>query len=324
MGELAHHSNSLLYLVVSTLLLPFSSFLLLILLGRTIKKFRGIYATVILFSCFTLSLFIGKEVFTNGAFYYQIPWFQLSAEKIFFVGIKVDYLSGLLLVIVNFVSFLVHLFSIAYLRGDRDFEKYFAYLGLFTFSMTGILISNNLLMLFVFWELVGLSSYLLIGYWYDKPSAVEANKKAFLVNKIGDSAFLVAILALYSFAGTLDFNELMAWFPSQSVLSTTWLMIIGLSLFVGCVTKSAQFPLQIWLPDAMEGPTPVSALIHAATMVAAGIFLLARIFFLLSDDVLTIVATIGAITAFMGAVAACTQNDIKKVLAFSTISQLGY
>ena len=190
--------------------------------------------------------------------------------------------------------------------------------------MIGIIFSSNLIMLFIFWELVGLSSYLLIGFWYEKDSAIKANKKAFLTNRIGDAGFMIGILILYTYTGNLDFDYLIQWFNSENSIPSSWTFVLGLGLFFGCVGKSAQFPLQVWLPDAMEGPTPVSALIHAATMVAAGIYLIARVFFILSDDVLLFIAYTGAITAFMGAIAACTQSDIKKVLAFSTISQLGY
>jgi len=304
--------------------LPLSNFILLLFSGQKLKDIKTYYATFVLFVCFILSITIFQDITTQGTLLVKVPWLSISSEQTFYLGIQIDFLSALMLLIVTFVSSLVHLFSIKYMQGDQNIVKYYAYIGLFTFSMVGILFSTSLLMLFVFWELVGLSSYLLIGFWYHKASAVAANKKAFITNRVGDAGFLAGILVLYSYAGTLDFASLLQYFQTAHDIPSVWMFVLGIGLFLGCVGKSAQFPLQIWLPDAMEGPTPVSALIHAATMVAAGIFLLARVFFMLSPDVLTCIAYVGAITALMGAVAACTQFDIKKVLAYSTISQLGY
>jgi len=247
-------------------------------LGRIIKKFRAIYSTAILFVCFLLAVSIYLDILTLGSQQIKVPWLTISSTQTLQLGLKIDFLSALMLLIVTLVSFLVHLFSIQYMRGDRNLEKYFAYLGLFTFSMVGILLSTSLLMLFMFWELVGLSSYLLIGFWYNKPSAIAANKKAFITNRIGDAGFLAGILIIYSYAGTLDFDSLLTWFADQKVIPSAWMFVMGIGLFLGCVGKSAQFPLQVWLPDAMEGPTPVSALIHAATMVAAGVYLVDRLF----------------------------------------------
>jgi NADH-quinone oxidoreductase subunit L len=206
------------------------------------------------------------------------------------------------------------------MKGETHYHKYFGYLGLFTFSMLGIVLFNNLLFIYGFWELVGLSSYLLIGFWYQKPQATMASKKAFIVNRIGDIGFLVGILLLWAQHKTLDINVL----NSITLQGTTQETLIALCLFCGCVGKSAQFPLQIWLPDAMQGPTPASALIHAATMVAAGIYLMIRVLALCPPDALLVFGFIGSITAFMAAITACFQNDIKKILAYSTISQLGY
>ncbi len=207
-----------------------------------------------------------------------------------------------------------------YMKGKLNYTRYFPYLSIFTFAMLGLVISDNLLITFMFWELVGFTSYLLIGFWFTKEEAVKASKKAFLFNRIGDLGFLLALMIIWSFAGTFEFQYLGDSFEDQSI----WFTIAGLGLVLACIGKSAQFPLYVWLPDAMEGPTPVSALIHAATMVAAGIFLLAKVFFLLSEDVLTTIATIGSTTMLMSALPALFQNDIKKVLAYSTISQLGY
>lgn len=308
------------------LLLPFASFLFLIFLGRVINKYRGIFATTVMLVCSVMALVIFIKTWGGAVHEFRIDWFSLGPNFKFYFGLRVDRLAALLILMVTFVSFLVHLFSIEYLRGERNFEKYFSYLGLFTFSMLGIVLSDNLLSIFIFWELVGLSSYLLIGFYYQSEAAVYANKKAFVVNRIGDAGFLVGILILYAHYGTLNLQQLATTFADSSVgeLTPTMLTIAGLGLFCGAVGKSAQFPLQVWLPNAMEGPTPVSALIHAATMVAAGVYLLARVYVFMSLDALTVITIIGTITAFMGAFAALSQNDIKKVLAFSTISQLGY
>ncbi|MFC2132122.1 NADH-quinone oxidoreductase subunit L, partial [Bacteroidota bacterium] len=241
-------------------------------------------------------------------------------------GIGIDNLAALMLMVVTVISFLVHMFSIEYMHGDKRYSRYFSYLGLFTFSMLGIVIANNLLFMYIFWELVGVSSYLLIGFWYEKDSAADAGKKAFLTNRIGDFGFLIGILILYFTYGTFMFDEIFGGIASNILPfdSGTMLTAAGILLFCGAIGKSAQFPLHVWLPDAMEGPTPVSALIHAATMVAAGVYLVARMFPLLSADALIFVAYVGAITAFMAATIALTQNDFKKVLAYSTVSQLGY
>lgn len=317
------------YLSVWLLCIPAGAFLLLMLLGRTVRKFRGIFATVAMLICFLIAVVIFMQTWGGQVHFGRVEWFRLTYHRIFYAGIYIDSIAALLLVIVTFISFLVHLFSIEYIRGNRDFEKYFAYLSLFTFSMLGIVLADNLLFLFVFWELVGLSSYLLIGFYYQKPSAIYANKKAFIVNRIGDAGFLLGILILYAHFETFNINQLSQAFITPDFydvfsISETWVIIGGIGLFLGAVSKSAQFPLQVWLPNAMEGPTPVSALIHAATMVAAGVYLLARVFVFLHVDVLTIVAIIGAITTLMGAVAAMKQTDMKRVLAFSTVSQLGY
>jgi len=309
-----------LLLALIVVLTPLVSFVIMTLLKDQSEKILG--STAVLLSGFTflvafilcLNLIIGDNV------YQQMEWFSLGEGLSFNVGFLLDELTAVMLLVVTFVSFMVHLFSGGYMSGDKGYARYFGLLGLFTFSMLGIVIADNLLLLFIFWELVGFSSYLLIGFWFEKPTAVLASKKAFIVNRIGDLGFVVAIMVLWSEYGTVDFLSLQQLNSPDSF----WMSIAGIGLLCGVMGKSAQFPLQVWLPDAMEGPTPVSALIHAATMVAAGIFLLARIFLILSPTVLNVVAIVGAITAFMGAIAAINQYDIKKVLAFSTISQLGY
>lgn len=266
-------------------------------------------------------------------------WFSLGTSFSFTLGIWLTIPAAILLVVVNAVAFLVQVFSVEYMQEDPGYNRYFAFLGFFVFAMLGLVLADNLFVIFCFWEAVGLASYLLIGFWYGRPQAAAAAKKAFLVNRIGDIGFLIALLILYAQFRTLDLTALLTLMPASYVQSGDWqavwsgaagalpailLTVAGLGLLLGAVGKSAQFPLQIWLPDAMEGPTPVSALLHAATMVAAGVYLLSRVFPLLTPEVLDVAALLGATTAFMGAFAAFAQHDIKKVLAFSTISQLGY
>jgi NADH-quinone oxidoreductase subunit L len=237
-----------------------------------------------------------------------------------------DNLSVIMIFTVTLISLLVHIYSVAYMKGDIRYSRYFAYLGLFTFSMTGIVFTHNFLMMYIFWELVGVSSYLLIGFWYEKKSASDAGKKAFLVNRIGDLGMFLGILILFFSYDSFSFDTIFSQL-SAGVLpfgTETGLTIAGLLIFCGAVGKSAQFPLHVWLPDAMEGPTPVSALIHAATMVAAGVYLVVRVFGMLTGDALFIIALIGMISAFIPATIALTQKDIKRVLAYSTVSQLGY
>jgi len=241
------------------------------------------------------------------------------------MGVVIDNLTSIMLAMVTLISLLVHLYSTGYMAGDKNYGRYFAFLGIFTFSMLGIVLSDNLFSIYIFWELVGLSSYLLIGFFFEKQSAADAQKKAFLANRVGDIGMWLGILILYSQFHTFSFEQIYANLAAGKFgLSNGWLTAAGILLFMGCVGKSAQFPLHVWLPDAMEGPTPVSALIHAATMVAAGVYFVARIFVVLTPDALHVIAFTGACTAFMAATIAITQNDIKRVLAYSTVSQLGY
>ena len=256
--------------------------------------------------------FHGEKIETvpTGLQWLQIPGFTID------LGVLIDPLSLLMLLVVTSVGTLVHVFSLAYMKEDAGVSRYFAGLSLFMFSMLGIVLAANFVMLFIFWELVGASSYLLISHWFQKPAAADAGKKAFIVNRIGDVGFLLGILLVWQQLGSFNFGAL-----STGNTVTT---IAGLLIFCGAVGKSAQFPLHVWLPDAMEGPTPVSALIHAATMVAAGVYMLCRLFFLFTDDALLIIAWIGGITALISALMAVQQNDIKRILAYSTLSQLGY
>jgi NADH-quinone oxidoreductase subunit L len=309
-----------LLLALTVLLIPLVSFVIMTLMKGRSERTLGSIATTLSGITFLIALILSLNLIIGDNVYQQIQWFALGAELTFNVGVFLDELTGVMLTVVTFIAFMVHLFSKNYMSGDKEYGRYFGLLGLFTFSMLGIVIADNLLLLFIFWELVGFSSYLLIGFWYEKPSAIKASKKAFIVNRIGDLGFVIAIMIFWTEYGTVDFSIL----HQVGYRDSFWVGVAGLGLLGGVMGKSAQFPLQVWLPDAMEGPTPVSALIHAATMVAAGIFLLARVFVLLSPQVLDVITVIGAITAFMGAIAAIRQYDIKKVLAFSTISQLGY
>lgn len=333
-------------MALAVLLLPLLAFAVLYLLGHKLPRqgdWLGIAATGLAFG---LSLYLFAQVWSGPVQHTRTIWFSLPSSLVadFTAGILLDNLTVLMLVIVTFISLLVQLFSVGYLRGDKGYSRYFAYLGLFTCSMLGIVLVDNLLLLFMFWELVGLSSYLLIGFWFERPAASAASKKAFLVNRVGDMGLLLGLFAFYTCFRTFDLEALRTligagnWSGSGSFvsgltlngnavaleLSPLLLTLAGLGLFMGCVGKSAQFPLQVWLPDAMQGPTPVSSLIHAATMVAAGVYLVARCYAFFTVDALTVIAIIGAVTALLGALAALTQYDIKAVLAFSTISQLGY
>ena len=262
----------------------------------------------------------------NEQIYLTFDWFKVGGFQ-YNVGLLLDNVSMIMLLVVSLITFLVTVFSIEYMGKDHGKDRYFMFLGLFAFSMYGIVISSNLFLTFCFWELVGFSSYLLIGFWYQENEPPKASIKAFIMNRIGDSGFLIGLFLLFAFFQTFELPELWEIFRDQASTEgpgSGMLYVLGIGLFLGAVGKSAQFPLQTWLPDAMAGPTPVSALIHAATMVAAGVYMLFRVFPLMSIEVLNTIAVVGSITAFMGAFAAFAQNDIKKVLAYSTISQLGY
>lgn len=316
-------------LVLAILLLPIISFVTLFLGAKLLPRRGDWLATGFIGLNFILSLllflFLRYTAHEQSEYLIVMDWFKLGKYQ-FNISFLVNNISVLMLLVVNFISFLVNLYSIEYMRGKRNYERYFPYLSIFTFAMIGIVLSHNLLITFMFWELVGFSSYLLIGFWFDKTSAVKASKKAFLFNRIGDIGFLIALLLVYTHLHTFELSAIESYFKLNypSVQFPLWVSLAGLGFFAACVGKSAQFPLQVWLPDAMEGPTPVSALIHAATMVAAGVYLLVKIFFLLSPEVKVFIAFTGATTALIGAVPALFQNDIKKVLAYSTISQLGY
>ena len=253
----------------------------------------------------------------------SVNWLTIGGLNVDF-GLKLDALSMMMLFVVTGVGGLIHIYSYSYMDEDAGKARFFAFLSLFTFSMLGIVLANNFLMTFIFWELVGVSSYLLIGFWFEKPSAGDAAKKAFITNRLGDFGFLAGILMVWGLLGSLNFSALQNAMLSNPAALGAGATIAGLLIFCGAAGKSAQFPLHVWLPDAMEGPTPVSALIHAATMVAAGVYMLCRTLFLYNADALHVIAYIGGFTALLAALMAVQQNDIKRIIAYSTLSQLGY
>jgi NADH-quinone oxidoreductase subunit L len=329
------------------ILLPLLGFALLSLFGRSyVKKFSGILGTLLMFVTTVIALYTAWHYFfvigaTNGTYQSVIPlsfsWLEFSPGMSIEMGLLLDPISAMMLVVVTVVSLMVHIFSLAYMKGEERFPTYFAHLSLFTFSMLGLVLSTNIFQIYIFWELVGVSSFLLIGFYYDKPSAVAASKKAFIVTRFADLGFLIGILILSFNAGTLDFAELIHRLTSpetkefQTAIASSFIGVSALTwglvlVFIGGAGKSAMFPLHIWLPDAMEGPTPVSALIHAATMVVAGVYLVARLFpvFSVSPPALELITYVGAFSALFAAIIACTQTDIKRVLAYSTMSQIGY
>jgi NADH-quinone oxidoreductase subunit L len=297
-------------------------------IGRRLSHFITILGVLIAFviSVQTLLAVIGGAGF-NATIY---EWMVIGTLKME-VGFLVDGLTAMMMCVVTFVSLMVHLYTIGYMAEDEGYNRFFSYISLFTFAMLMLVMSNNMLQLFFGWEAVGLVSYLLIGFWYNKPTAIFANMKAFLVNRVGDFGFILGIGLIVAFAGTLNYTEAFAKAGDLAKLSfpgTDWMLVtvICICLFIGAMGKSAQFPLHVWLPDSMEGPTPISALIHAATMVTAGIFMVARMspFFELSDTALSFILVIGAITALFMGFLGIIQNDIKRVVAYSTLSQLGY
>jgi NADH-quinone oxidoreductase subunit L len=280
-----------------------------------------------IFSALTLKAVAGEGAHFNGTVY---EWMSLGSLKME-VGFLIDGLTAMMMCVVTFVSLMVHIYTIGYMEEDEGYQRFFSYISLFTFSMLMLVMSNNLLQLFFGWEAVGLVSYLLIGFWFKKPTAIFANMKAFLVNRVGDFGFILGIGLILAYTGTLNYGEIFAKGNELAALTlpkTDWSLItvICICLFIGAMGKSAQFPLHVWLPDSMEGPTPISALIHAATMVTAGIFMVTRMspLFELSDAALNFIVVIGSITALFMGFLGIIQNDIKRVVAYSTLSQLGY
>jgi NADH-quinone oxidoreductase subunit L len=288
--------------------------------SKTVSSLISIGAIV---AGFVMSLvFINANGFQfNGET--TVKWLSLGGLDVDF-GLRLDTLSMMMLLIVTGVGGAIHIYSYGYMHEDRSMARFFAFMSLFTFSMLGIVLANNFIMMFIAWELVGVSSYLLIGFWFEKPSAGDAAKKAFITNRLGDFGFLAGILMVWSILGSLNFGVLESAMKTNPAALGASATIAGLLVFCGAMGKSAQFPLHVWLPDAMEGPTPVSALIHAATMVAAGVYMLCRTLFLFNHDALQVISYIGGFTALLAALIAVQQNDIKRIIAYSTLSQLGY
>jgi NADH-quinone oxidoreductase subunit L len=324
-------------------LLPLAGFVVLGLFGRKyFRQFSGIIGTVLVSVSTGLALWVAFQYFfgtgdtalafrSHPLLMLKANWLPFSPHLSIDLSAIIDPISVMMIAVVSFISLMVHIFSLGYMKGEERFGTYYAFLGLFTFSMLGLVLSGNLFETYIFWELVGCSSFLLIGYYYERPTAVAAAKKAFIVTRFADLGFLVGILILSFQAKTLDFHGLITQLLDPQLPHATFLGISLLSwglflIFIGGAGKSAMFPLHIWLPDAMEGPTPVSALIHAATMVVAGVYLVARLYMLYGSDpgVLQIVLYVGVFSALLAAVIACTQTDIKRVLAYSTMSQIGY
>lgn len=323
------------------LLIPLLMFLLLGLGGSRIKPVTaGLLGTSGLAAITALAYITAFLYFSAGPSggiwqpltVFNFEWLRFTASLHIDLGILLDPISVMMLVVITTVSLMVHIYSLGYMKGEKGFQRYYAFLSLFSFSMLGLVVATNIFQMYIFWELVGVSSYLLIGFYYTRPAAVAASKKAFIVTRFADLGFLIGILILSFFTQTFNFAE---WMDGATVASASGITFMGCSvlswalalIFIGGAGKSAMFPLHIWLPDAMEGPTPVSALIHAATMVVAGVYLVARLFPLYNSaapEVLVMIAVVGAFTSLYAAVVACSQTDIKRVLAFSTISQIGF
>ncbi len=323
-------------LAIIAVVLPFAAFVLnFLLLGKS--KASGWVSTLAIGASTVLAANVFFKVWGSHTIHAQQVWFTIGATKVQ-AGILLNNLSVLLLLLVLVIALPVHIYSTAYMKDDDGYSRYFRYLSLFCFSMLTLVVVDNLILLYAFWEMVGFSSYLLIGFWFTRERAIIANKKAFIMNRIGDIGLLSAIIILFTQFHTLDIQELFAekglianaiiangeWTSPLGSIPATWQYVAFGGIFLAVAAKSAQFPLHTWLPDAMEGPTSVSALIHAATMVAAGVFLLGRFYPMFTGTELTILAVIGCFTAFMAATIALTQNDLKRILAYSTISQLGF
>lgn len=311
-------------------------------LGKRSAKGAAAFAIICNGVAFASALFLAVSYFTSGfapqkAILFELPFLKFAESFVANIGLLVDPLSIMMLVVVTFIAFMVNIYSVGYMRGDRAEGRFFALLSLFSFSMLGLVAATNLFQMFIFWELVGVSSYLLIGFWYHKPSAVSASKQAFILTRFADSFFLLGIVIVSYVVQSFDFSTLNALtltaFQTQvidlgfiTVNKASALVLGGVFIFTGGWGKSAMFPMHIWLPNAMEGPTPVSSIIHSATMVVAGVYLVARLFpfFALSGDTMNLIMIVGAFTMVFAAVIACTQKDIKRILAYSTLSQLGY
>jgi NADH-quinone oxidoreductase subunit L len=323
----------MLYVLVP--LAPLAGSIIAGLFGKTIGRAGAHWVTILgVAASFFLSIYIFVDVLAGNTFNGSIYTWMTVGDIRFEVGFLIDSLTVTMMLVVSFVSWMVHIYTVGYMADDPGYQRFFSYIALFTFSMLMLVMSNNFLQLFFGWEAVGLVSYLLIGFWYTRPTAIYANLKAFLVNRVGDFGFLLGIGLVLAHTQTLDYAtvfksaQLLAQVPIEIIPGSPWslLTVICICLFIGAMGKSAQFPLHVWLPDSMEGPTPISALIHAATMVTAGIFMVARMspLFELSETALSFVLIIGAITALFMGFLGMVQNDIKRVIAYSTLSQLGY
>ena len=306
------------------------------LFGRVIGR-RGAHTAAILgvaISFYCSAFVVLPDVLAGNTFNGPVYTWGVSGGIPLEIGFLIDPLTALMMVVVTFVSFMVHIYTIGYMHDDSGYQRFFSYIALFTFSMLMLVMSNNFLQLFFGWEAVGLVSYLLIGFWFTRESAIAAGLKAFLVNRVGDLGFLLGIAMIYFYFGTLDYSAVFSIAPQLVEKTVTiipgaeWnlLTVTCILLFIGAMGKSAQVPLHVWLPDSMEGPTPISALIHAATMVTAGVFMVARMspLFELSETALSVMLVIGAVTALFMGLVGIVQNDIKRVVAYSTVSQLGY
>lgn len=305
-------------------LFPLLSFLFLLLFGKKMKEASAYVGILLTLTAFVYSMVVLFDRFNHPTFKAEATWLSIGDVQLT-AGFEVNQLNALMLVIVSLVSFLVHTYSKGYMHGDDRFHVFYAYLGLFTFAMLGLVLSPNLLQTYIFWELVGVGSFLLIGFYFYKEEAKAAAKKAFIMTRIGDVGLLIGMILLFWQVGSFEYDEIFSAVDNGAV-SAGMITLTAILIFIGAVGKSGQFPLHTWLPDAMEGPTPVSALIHAATMVAAGVYLVAALFplFTASKAALMTVAVVGAVTAIFAASIGLVQKDIKRVLAYSTVSQLGY
>ncbi|OIQ59845.1 NADH-quinone oxidoreductase subunit 12 [Moorella thermoacetica] len=308
---------------------PALAFPIIIFLTRRVRPLSALVGIAAIGASFVMAVGVLREVLLNGVTMahpveYASTWLGIPGLLKIEAGVLIDPLAAVMLLVVTLVALLVEIYSVGYMHGDPGFSTFFGYLSLFSASMLGLVLANNYFMIFFFWELVGLCSYLLIGFYYHKQSAARAGLKAFVTNRVADFGFMLGFFFLFAIFGTFNFRELAAAIPSYQ--NTGFLALAAALVFIGPIGKSAQFPLHVWLPDAMEGPTPVSALIHAATMVAAGVYLLARAFVLFASlpGIMLLVAYVGGFTALFAATIAITQRDIKRILAYSTISQLGY
>lgn len=334
---LSYQNSLTISYAIAAALMPLLAFAVNFFVPAKMGKVTGWVSTIAILISGVLSAMVFADVWNQPTQHLQQNWFTIGSTKLY-AGVLLNNLSVLMLLLVSLIALPVHVYSIAYMKHDERYNRYFTYLSFFCFSMLALVVVDNLVLFYAFWELVGFSSYLLIGFWFTRDKAVQANKKAFIMNRIGDVGLLIAILILFAQYGTFDMVKLFGegglvgqsfvqdvnWVTPFGSMSATWQYVACAGIFLGVAAKSAQFPLHTWLPDAMEGPTSVSALIHAATMVAAGVFLLGRVYPFFTPKELTILAAVGSFTAFMAATIALTQNDLKRILAYSTISQLGY